>query len=148
MRSRSRRTFTVEVRSDVRRLAAGIPSRVAPPVVPQPRAFQVLPAEPLVEKRRILPSLIVQDAPQAEPMLSTEESPPRRGRGRPRKEPQPPVVREREFVAPAVAAVAPQPAAPSPMLPARSDAVKRAFKPEAALAPGERWKRRLSRWSR
>ena len=151
MRNVPRRSFTVEVKSAVRRNATIIPSRVAAPRPPAPRA-QTLPApsEPAEAARRILPNLIVPETPQAEPEPAAvaEERPAPRPRGRPRKVKPAPIPQ-------AVAEVAEQPApAVVPQAPARSVEPLQSPRKRKDVVPlelprGERWKtRRLGRWSR
>ena len=138
MHIRSRRSFTVETKSGGRR-QTDIPSRAPPPADRGPAAFRPLPAEPqasVAEPRRILPSLIVQEASLAEP------EPTQRRRGRPRKAPQDVVEPVAESASKTVPALVTQ------VTEVRFAPAKRAARPAAVLSPGERWKRRLGRWSR
>lgn len=144
MRNTLRRSFTVEVKSSERRHVTIIPSRIVPPVRPEPRAFLAIAPEgidPAVAPRRILPSLIVPEV-EPKPTRRAEEQPAQRRRGRPRKVPPATVDPVAEPVAEAAPAAFPK-AAAAPSIP-----IKRTAKPVSALMPGERWKRRLGRWSR
>ena len=81
-------------------------------------------------------------------MQAAEDCPPKRTRGRPRKA-RPDANQSTVEV---IVQAAPAPAVPpreqeEHLSPAR-DLRKLAVKPEPLLAPGERWKRRLGRWSR
>lgn len=152
-RSSVRRSFAVEVKSSGRRNAVTIPSRASVPA-PSPKqslAWPDLLEQPpeaasvqAAEPRRILPSLIVPEPPQMEPdpAPAPEARLPRVRRvkaSRPRVEDPP-----SEIFAQAPAAPLPAVAAP-----AVTTLVRRApRKDEPALALGERWKRRLPRWSR
>ena len=156
MRSASRRSFTVEVKSTGRGRSTIIPTRVAALGSPPPRpTLEPVPAssDVIAEKRRILPNLIVPEPLQVdpEPMSVAEDLPPRRPRGRPRKpRPDPilPVVEAVEVSETAEPALASLPLerednpvpAPTPR--------KLQARPKLDLARGERWKRRLGRWSR
>lgn len=153
-RSSVRRSFAVEVKSSGRRGVVTIPSRASVPA-PSPRqsiawpdALQQ-PLEPApvqaAEPRRILPSLIVPEPPQEEPDPAPvpEARLPRVRRvkaSRPRVEDPPSEIS-------AQAPAAPLPPVAAPVVPATL--VRRApRKDEPAFALGERWKRRLPRWSR
>lgn len=155
MRNASRRSFTVEVKSDRRRPTTFIPPRVAQNAPPRRLTPEPVPEAkaPIVEKRRILPALPPPDArpAEAEPAPIVEERMPSRPRGRPRK-PRPavvePVAASAEAPAPAPAAV-PHRSVEAPGT-ARPETQARARKivPATDLPRGERWKRRLGRWSR
>lgn len=152
MRNVSRRSFTVEVKSVGRRSSTIIPTRVAAPAAPAPQTMfsvSAAPREPAPEKRRVLPSLIVPEEPEIEvaPPPTAEDAPPRRPRGRPRKNPLP-------VEAPRVAQVEPaaepeRDVSPEPAAAAIAGPRKRKDLPAVELPRGERWKtRRLGRWSR
>lgn len=152
MRNAGRRSFTVEVKTAGRRNATFIPTRVAAPPTPSPRSAPLplpAPSAPIVEKRRVLPSLIVPEVLPIEPETASvlEGQPMRRPRGRPRK---PQTIQAAPADASEVDTLLVPPATPvEPMQalvrpPRRSKAA-----PVAELPRGERWKaRRLGRWSR
>ena len=138
MRTRSKRSFTVEIKAGGRQLGR-IPSRAAPSVALQTASSPLLPVElpaVVMEPRRVLPNLIVLEVLEADP-----EPRPRR-RGRPPKVLQ--EVIEPDAVPPQDVNSAPTFQAPAVLL----TPAKRTAKSAATLAPGERWKRRLGRWSR
>ncbi|MCJ2144309.1 hypothetical protein [Methylobacterium sp. E-066] len=152
MLSRTRRSFSVEIKSAGRGQAAVIPSRVAPPAAKAPRLFRDPFAEPTAppsEPRRILPSLIAPELRQFEPEPAAKDRPQER-RGRPRKASAAMVATA--AVEPVSAPPAPAAATAEPV--ARSQPTiaptltKRTAKSNAAIPPGERWKRRLGRWAR
>lgn len=151
MRNRSRRPFTVEVKSGGRDQRTIIPHRAAAPVASRPRVSWPQPAEPqerAAEPRRILPSLIVPEASldQPEPSPAAEERSAQPRRGRPRKaKPVVPGVAMEPLAMPAVEIAAPT-SAPVSLYPEPSPVRK--TKPSPALPLGERWKRRLGRWAR
>ncbi len=158
MRNLSRRSFTVEAKSGGRRGSTIIPTRVAPPPVPQHASlFRSDPAstEPAAEKRRVLPNLIVPETPEPvqDPEPALEERPVRRPRGRP---PKPRPLPVEPVAAPAKAAApVPPPLAPvavtvaGPAEPAQTPRRRKADPIPDLLPRGERWKtRRLGRWSR
>ncbi|MDR7039356.1 hypothetical protein J2X36_004130 [Methylobacterium sp. BE186] len=170
-RSRVRRSFTVEVKSNGRQsLGLAIPSRVpAPTPVSSARALDAeslwLKAErvpehvspaPQAEARRVLPSLLVAEAPAPEPEMRTFEEPPlpRVRRVKPRTarstmaepatsgSPLPKAARvEPELLPAADASPLLLPTAAEPPAGRRRTVAKAT--PE--LARGERWKRRLPR---
>ncbi len=152
MRNAGRRPFTVEVKNAGRGNATFIPTRVATPPKPSPRLALLTspaPSAPIVEKRRVLPSLIVPEVlpiePETAPIL--EEQRARRPRGRPRKP-------QTILTAPADASEANTllvpPATPvEPMQTSLRPPRRLKAAPVAELPRGERWKaRRLSRWCR
>lgn len=152
MRKPTQRFFTVETKAGGRRASAIIPPRVvAQPFPPRPRLDLSAPAlaSAPAEKRRILPSLIMQEVPQVEleAQRIAEQQLVRRPRGRPRKAPQiPPATTPSQKTSP-VASVQPSAvqAAPQPVQSLR----KRKSYTAIELPRGERWKmRRLGRWSR
>ena len=155
MRNRSPRSFTVVTKSGGRQRPI-IPHRAIAPVALRPAVSWPPPAElkaPAVESRRILPSLIVPEPAQveAERMQVSEEPTPRPRRGRPPKVKPVAVDMVGEPIAEPVVefAVAAPETTPAPRpAPALQAPVARTLKPPAALAPGERWKRRLGRWAR
>lgn len=164
MRNGSRRSFTVEVRGDGRRKTTIIPTRVAAVPVPSPRAFLALPPEPstsVAEKRRILPSLIVAGVQQAEAALTLDaDDVGSKRRERIRKRPLAPAepsTVEPSTVEPDVAGLLVAAAEMPRPAPAATRQVRGEEQPPRgprrrakakALAPGERWKRRLGRWNR
>ncbi|GJE31798.1 DNA-binding protein [Methylobacterium oxalidis] len=161
-RSRVRRPFTVEVKSNGRQShGLAIPSRVPDPPRPTARLLDeaslwlraerlpehVSPA-PEAEPRRILPSLLVAEAPEPAPEPPVAKEPPlprvRRVKARPARAPAAdrpePVVQaalDQPIVVPVPAGPAPEPA----QTPRRRNGPK--LLPD--LARGERWKRRLPR---
>ena len=151
MRNRSRRPFTVEVKSGGRDQRTIIPRRAAAPVASRPSVSWPQPAEPQersAELRRILPSLIVPEASldQPEPSPAAEERSAQPRRGRPRKaKPVVPGVAMEPLAKPAVE-IAATTSAPVSLYPEPSPG--RTTKPSPALRLGERWKRRLGRWAR
>lgn len=146
MRSRSSRSFTVETKSG-RRQRPIIPHRAAAPEIPRPAvSWPPLPESSalVAEPRRILPNLIALEPEQVElaPVQVAEDGLPRRRRGRPPKVKQVAAEMVEEMITKpaveiAVAALAPV-----------HRASVRSAKLPAVLPPGERWKRRLGRWSR
>lgn len=152
MRKAPRRTFTVEAKAGGRRASAIIPTRiVTQPSPSRPTLDLSAPATTSapVEKRRILPSLIVPEVPQVEleAQRAREEAPVRRPRGRPRKVQQTASATAAPQKAAPVASVEPVPA--DPAAPHAQLFRKRKSTPAPELPRGERWKtRRLGRWSR
>jgi hypothetical protein len=127
MRNRSRRPFTVEVKSGGRDQRTIIPRRAAATVASRPSVSWPQPAEPQersAELRRILPSLIVPEASLDQPEPSPAMEP---------------------LAKPAVE-IAATTSAPVSLYPEPSPG--RTTKPSPALRLGERWKRRLGRWAR
>ncbi|GJD46783.1 hypothetical protein AFCDBAGC_4667 [Methylobacterium cerastii] len=187
LRSRVRRSFTVEVKSKNRHTPSWpedpTPSPVnwaaldPAPETPSPfdafwpdEAAAPAPAAPAEKPRRILPSLIVAEPePEPETVEPASAREPRLPRVRRVKPPQarpegshaeaarPELARPAAIWSfadiadaasePAVAAIPPVQARPTPVAPAptasRKVVTPRTAKP--ALAPGERWKRRLPR---
>ena len=158
-KQRARREFTVEVKATGPRRAATIPTRSpkpvqtsGPPVAgrePPPILAEARPVRP-VAHGRVLPSLILPNVPQvvAGPALAPE---PRLTRVRrlqpqpaPRKSEQAPKVRaETPVMTPPVAPLA-QAAPTQSVVRLRHSRRGVAFR----FRLGERWKWRLSRWSR
>lgn len=90
MRTRSSRSFTVEIKSGGRHQRTIIPHRAIALAVPRPTASWPPPAEPqaaTAEPRRILPRLILTELVhiELERTQITEDRAPRPRRGRPRK---------------------------------------------------------------
>jgi hypothetical protein len=152
MRNAGRRSFTVEVKTAGRRNATFIPTRVAAPPTPSPRSAPLsspVPSAPVVEKRRVLPSLIVPEVLQIEPETAPvfQEQSVRRPRGRPRK---PQAIQAAPPTAPEADALPLPPLTSVEHIQASARPPRRS-KADAALElpRGERWKaRRLGRWSR
>lgn len=170
----ARRDFAVEVKAAGRRNATHIPMR-EPKLARHPHKPSIAQsAEPLTEEKpkvtpavtgRVLPSLIVQEPPQ-EAIDTQSDLQPRRPRGRPRKvvetqsEPQPPRPRGRPRKVQATTAVVlptrnvETVAKPTPPVAATPTVTPVALKRPTerkgrdALPVGQRWKHRLSRWSR
>lgn len=160
MRNRTPPSFTVETKSGGRHQRTFIPHRATAAATPRPTVSWPPPAEPKVlsaEPRRILPRLIVPEPTQVEPepaqvqperVQGSEERWPKPRRGRPPKAKplaaemvEEPIVRAAIQVAPAELA---SPSAPRTLI----APLTRTAKPSADLPIGERWKRRLGRWSR
>lgn len=159
MRNHSSRSFTVENKSGGRNQRTFIPPRAAAPAAPQPAVSWSPPAEPqapAAEPRRILPNLIEAEPAQVEPepahvqterVRASEERTPKPRRGRPPK--AKPIAAEMVEgpIAGTTSKAAPvEPVSPSAL---RTPAAPllRTVKPADALPLGERWKRRLGRWS-
>src|ERR1700712_3406188 len=119
MRNRSSRSFTVETKSGGRQRPI-IPHRAAGPVVPRPAVSWPPPAEPqapAAEPRRILPNLIVTEAPpdDAEPKPVAEERSVKPRRGRPPKaKPVEAEIDVEPLAEPAVEVAAPAPTSQTP----------------------------------
>lgn len=147
MRNRSSRSFTVETKSGGRQrpiIPQRAPAAAAPrPAVHWPSATE--PQAPVPEPRRILPSLIVAEAPPDEPELTpaAEER-----SAKPRRE-RPPKAKSvaPEFAMEPLAEPTHEIAAPAPVPELSETRLVRATK-LPALPIGERWKRRLGRWAR
>lgn len=173
LRSRVRRSFTVEVKSKSRQApawpeppspssvdwAALDPASFAPkPADPAPKPADPAPkaAVPAEKPRRILPSLIVAE-PEPEPDMPAETREPRLPRVRrvkpPQARPEAPQaerswsfadIEDAELESPEPVAAQHEAPRPAPVAaPARKLAAPRNAEP--ALRPGERWKRRLPR---
>ena len=153
MRNRTPRSFTVETKSGSRNQRTFIPHRAEAPSAPRPTVSWPPPATlqaPAAEPRRILPSLIVPEASlnASEQTLVAEEISPRPRRGRlPKVKPIATEMVEEPIPEPAVE-IAPVEPAPPPATQTQPAQAIRVVKAPAALPPGERWKRRLGRWSR
>lgn len=152
MRNRTPPSFTVETKSGGRHQRTFIPHRVVAPVVQRPAIYWPPPAEPKVpstEPRRILPSLIATEPTQAEAerVQVSEERLPRPRRGRPPKDK--PVTAEagEESTAGAAVEITPPEAASPSVQRTLIAPTMRTVKPSVVLPLGERWKRRLGRWS-
>ena len=159
MRNRTPPSFTVETKSGGRHPRTFIPHRAVAPVVPRPAVSWPPPAEPKAlraEPRRILPSLIAPEPLQVEPELaqvqpepmqvSAVRSPkPRRGRP-PKAKPIAVKVVDEQIAGPAIQ-IAPAQLASPPAPRTLIAPLARIVKPSTTLPLGERWKRRLGRWS-
>ena len=152
MRNRSSRSFTVETKSGGRQRPI-IPHRAIAPVALRPAVSWPPPAElkaPAVETRRILPNLIVPEPTQveAERMQVSEETTPKPRRGRPPKAKPIAVEMIEKLIPERAVEFEPEKPARTPAPRMQPPQVARVAKAPAALPPGERWKRRLGRWSR
>ncbi|WP_375463294.1 DNA-binding protein [uncultured Methylobacterium sp.] len=163
LRSRVRRSFTVEIKSKTRHVPSWPETQAPSPVNwaaldPSPEPPETPPAEAAaglreIEKpRRILPSLLAAEpAPEVpEPAAEREPPLPRVRRVKPRRplsEPAPSVpswsLADFDDAAPAPEpAIAPPASVAQSAPPARKVPLRRT---SAVLRPGERWKRRLPR---